>query len=166
MFLEALHDMSNKTTVGELIAAFLEQCGVKTAFGVISIHNMPILDAIGRTVERHLRLAAFMARLQHDAAPDGRQDVAGDVIVRAATEGDVGPNSSREIFLAHFRHTRRRVLAQRFARIYLVSSDPNVHDCLLPCLRRALRTAVKDPSTKLQAKRDHSGLTSFSINAR
>jgi len=46
MFLEALHDMSNKTTVGELIAAFLEQCGVQTAFGVISIHNMPILDAI------------------------------------------------------------------------------------------------------------------------
>ncbi|CAB3720895.1 Acetolactate synthase isozyme 1 large subunit [Paraburkholderia graminis C4D1M] len=46
MFLEALHDMSNTTTVGELIAAFLEQCGVKTAFGVISIHNMPILDAI------------------------------------------------------------------------------------------------------------------------
>jgi acetolactate synthase-1/2/3 large subunit len=46
MFLEAMHDMSNKTTVGELIAAFLEQCGVRTAFGVISIHNMPILDAI------------------------------------------------------------------------------------------------------------------------
>ncbi|SHK22717.1 acetolactate synthase-1/2/3 large subunit [Paraburkholderia terricola] len=46
MFLEALHDMSNTTTVGELIAAFLEQCGVHTAFGVISIHNMPILDAI------------------------------------------------------------------------------------------------------------------------
>jgi acetolactate synthase I/II/III large subunit len=43
---EALHVMSNTTTVGELIAAFLEQCGVKTAFGVISIHNMPILDAI------------------------------------------------------------------------------------------------------------------------
>src|SRR5579875_2334786 len=38
--------MSKTTTVGELIAAFLEQCGVKTAFGVISIHNMPILDAI------------------------------------------------------------------------------------------------------------------------
>lgn len=40
--------MSNKTTVGEVIAAFLEQCGVQTAFGVISIHNMPILDAIAR----------------------------------------------------------------------------------------------------------------------
>jgi acetolactate synthase-1/2/3 large subunit len=35
-----------KVTVGHVIAAFLEKCGVKAAFGVISIHNMPILDAI------------------------------------------------------------------------------------------------------------------------
>lgn len=35
-------------TVGELVARFLEQCGVKAAFGVISIHNMPILDAFHR----------------------------------------------------------------------------------------------------------------------
>ena len=40
--------MSDKTTVGEVIAAFLEECGVGAAFGVISIHNMPFLDAIGR----------------------------------------------------------------------------------------------------------------------
>jgi acetolactate synthase-1/2/3 large subunit len=33
-------------TVGELIVAFLERAGVQTAFGVVSIHNMPILDAI------------------------------------------------------------------------------------------------------------------------
>ncbi len=34
------------TTVGALVARFLEACGVRAAFGVISIHNMPILDAI------------------------------------------------------------------------------------------------------------------------
>jgi acetolactate synthase-1/2/3 large subunit len=34
--------------VGDLVAAFLEECGVATAFGVISIHNMPILDAFAR----------------------------------------------------------------------------------------------------------------------
>ncbi|MHA1538490.1 MAG: thiamine pyrophosphate-binding protein [Alphaproteobacteria bacterium] len=34
--------------VGDLIAAFLESCGLTTAFGVISIHNLPILDAIAR----------------------------------------------------------------------------------------------------------------------
>jgi acetolactate synthase-1/2/3 large subunit len=35
-----------QVTVGHLVAAFLERCDVRAAFGVISIHNMPILDAI------------------------------------------------------------------------------------------------------------------------
>ena len=39
---------TEQITVGELAARFLEQCGVKAAFGVISIHNMPILDAFHR----------------------------------------------------------------------------------------------------------------------
>lgn len=37
-----------KVTVGDVAVAFLERCGVEHAFGVISIHNMPILDAIAR----------------------------------------------------------------------------------------------------------------------
>ena len=32
--------------VGDLIAHALAEIGVTTVFGVISIHNMPILDAI------------------------------------------------------------------------------------------------------------------------
>ncbi|MEQ8696662.1 MAG: thiamine pyrophosphate-binding protein [Bauldia litoralis] len=40
--------MPENTTVGDVIAAYLEACGLTTAFGVISIHNMPILDAIAR----------------------------------------------------------------------------------------------------------------------
>ncbi len=40
--------MSDKATVGEVIMTFLEECGVGATFGVISIHNMPFLDAIGR----------------------------------------------------------------------------------------------------------------------
>jgi acetolactate synthase-1/2/3 large subunit len=53
MFLEVIRTMpeiqapARRMTVGTAIAAFLERCGVKAAFGVISIHNMPILDAIG-----------------------------------------------------------------------------------------------------------------------
>jgi acetolactate synthase I/II/III large subunit len=34
--------------VGDLVARFLAEIGVTTVFGVISIHNMPILDAIHR----------------------------------------------------------------------------------------------------------------------
>jgi acetolactate synthase-1/2/3 large subunit len=40
--------MSDKVTGGEVVAALLERAGVTAAFGVISIHNMPILDAFGR----------------------------------------------------------------------------------------------------------------------
>jgi acetolactate synthase-1/2/3 large subunit len=40
--------LPEQKTVGDLVAAFLEECGVATAFGVISIHNMPILDAFAR----------------------------------------------------------------------------------------------------------------------
>lgn len=40
--------MRDTVTVGAVVAAFLEECGVKAAFGVISIHNMPILDAFAQ----------------------------------------------------------------------------------------------------------------------
>ena len=40
--------MSERVPAGEIVAAFLEAAGVDAAFGVISIHNMPMLDAIGR----------------------------------------------------------------------------------------------------------------------
>lgn len=45
MTIEKIPSNKARITVGELAARFLEQCGVKIAFGVISIHNMPILDA-------------------------------------------------------------------------------------------------------------------------
>lgn len=35
-------------TVGDFVAGYLAEIGVSVAFGVISIHNMPILDAIAR----------------------------------------------------------------------------------------------------------------------
>ena len=38
----------NQTTVGDLLAAFLEQAGVRAAFGVLSVHNLPLLDALAR----------------------------------------------------------------------------------------------------------------------
>ena len=37
-----------EVSVGELTARFLEAAEIRCAFGVVSIHNMPILDAIGR----------------------------------------------------------------------------------------------------------------------
>lgn len=35
-------------TVGALVGEFLQRCNVETAFGVVSIHNTPMLDALGQ----------------------------------------------------------------------------------------------------------------------
>lgn len=40
--------MTTKVTVGEVVARVLEEHGVSDIFGLISIHNLPIADAIGR----------------------------------------------------------------------------------------------------------------------
>lgn len=40
--------MTNSMTVGDLVAAALDRLGVDHAFGVVSIHNMPMLDAVAR----------------------------------------------------------------------------------------------------------------------
>ena len=40
--------MSNDITIGDVVAEFLQAIGVTAAFGVISVHNTPMLDAIGR----------------------------------------------------------------------------------------------------------------------
>jgi len=40
--------MASDYTVGDLVAEFLTACGVSTVFGIASVHNIPMLDAIGR----------------------------------------------------------------------------------------------------------------------
>ncbi|MFC6669854.1 thiamine pyrophosphate-binding protein [Marinobacterium aestuariivivens] len=40
--------MSEQVTVGEVVARILEAHGVANVYGVISIHNLPVADAIGR----------------------------------------------------------------------------------------------------------------------
>ena len=40
--------MNGVYDAGDLVAEFLGACGVTTAFGIVSVHNIPILDAISR----------------------------------------------------------------------------------------------------------------------
>ncbi|VTP66607.1 Predicted dinucleotide-utilizing enzyme [Serratia rubidaea] len=55
--------MSDKITVGEAIARTLEQYAVSAMYGIISIHNLPIADAVGQRGQSALcRRAARRAR--------------------------------------------------------------------------------------------------------
>jgi len=92
MYLEVLHVMSEKTTVGELIAAFLEQCGVQTTFGVISIHNMPILDAIGR--RGNIRYVGARGEAGAVNMADGLARVSGGLGVAFTSTGTAAGNAA------------------------------------------------------------------------
>ncbi|NIE66342.1 thiamine pyrophosphate-binding protein [Burkholderia sp. Ax-1719] len=84
--------MSKQTTVGELIAAFLEQCGVQTAFGVISIHNMPILDAIG--VRGKIRYVGARGEAGALNMADGLARVSGGLGVAFTSTGTAAGNAA------------------------------------------------------------------------
>jgi len=40
--------MSTSYNVGDLVAEFIHQAGVEVVFGVVSVHNIPMVDGIGR----------------------------------------------------------------------------------------------------------------------
>ena len=63
------HDPISKTdTVGDFIAHYLAEIGVSVMFGVISIHNMPILDAVAR--QGRIRFVPARGEAGGEAAED------------------------------------------------------------------------------------------------
>ena len=69
--------------VGDLVAHALAELGVTTVFGVISIHNMPILDAIAR--QGRVRFVPARADIAAALLPDLR---GGDMVVTLGA-GDI-----------------------------------------------------------------------------
>jgi acetolactate synthase-1/2/3 large subunit len=78
-------------TVGEIVAAFLEQCGVTAAFGVISIHNMPILDAVGR--RQRMRFVPSRGEAGAVAMADAYARVHGGIGVAVTSTGTAAGNA-------------------------------------------------------------------------
>ncbi len=83
--------MTESITTGELIARFLESCDVTTVFGVISIHNMPILDAIARRG----KIRFVPARSEQGAAnmADAHARVSGGIGVVISSTGTAAGNT-------------------------------------------------------------------------
>ena len=63
--------MATDYTVGDLVAEFLSACGVTTVFGIASVHNIPMLDAIGRrnTIRFMMARGELAARIWPTAMP-------------------------------------------------------------------------------------------------
>ena len=56
--------LSKLETVSDAIAKYMADIGISVIFGVISIHNMPILDAIAR--QNKIRLTCGLFGYHHE----------------------------------------------------------------------------------------------------
>jgi len=89
-----------ETTGGEAVAAALEMLGVRHVFGIVSVHNLPIYDAIARrgTITpigvRHEQAAAHAA--------DGYARATGELGVVIASTGPGTTNTMTGLFEASF----------------------------------------------------------------
>jgi acetolactate synthase-1/2/3 large subunit len=92
--------MSMEMTGGEAVAAALETLGVRHVFGIVSVHNLPIYDAIARrgTITpigvRHEQAAAHAA--------DGYARATGELGVVIASTGPGTTNTMTGLFEASF----------------------------------------------------------------
>lgn len=89
--------------VGDLVAEFIAACGVKSAFGIISVHNIPMLDA----VQRQGKVGFVMARNEMGAAhmADGYARAAGGLGVVFSSTGPGAANAVGGLVEANFAGT-------------------------------------------------------------
>lgn len=81
--------MTDSYVVGDLVAEFLQAAGVETAFGVVSVHNTPMLDAIGR------RNAIRFVPARGEAGAGSMADAAARVTKKpAAAFSSTGPGAA------------------------------------------------------------------------
>ena len=62
-------DLMKDYNVGDLVSEFLHQIDVKDVFGVVSVHNIPMLDAIGR--RNHIRMIPARGEMGAGHMADG-----------------------------------------------------------------------------------------------
>jgi acetolactate synthase I/II/III large subunit len=79
-------------TVGELIVAYLEKAGVRAAFGVVSIHNMPILDAMH--CRKQIRFVPARGEAGAASMADAYARVSGSLGVVVTSTGTAAGNAS------------------------------------------------------------------------
>ncbi len=118
--------MGQEIPVGDLVAEFLQQIGVATAFGVISVHNIPILDAIGRRNAIRFVPARGEAGAGHMA--DGYARVSGGLGTLITSTGPGAANAAGALIEARFAGSPVLHITGQTATANLDREQGTVHD--------------------------------------
>jgi acetolactate synthase I/II/III large subunit len=92
--------MASDYTVGDLVAEFLSACGVTNVFGIASVHNIPMLDAIGR--RNTIRFMMARGELGGAHMADGYARVNGGLGVIFSSTGPGAANAIGGLIEARF----------------------------------------------------------------
>ncbi len=143
--------MSERPTVGDVVAAFLDACGVGHAFGVISIHNMPILDAIAR--QGRIRFIGSRGEAGAVNMADAAARVGGCLGVAVTSTGTAAGNACGAMVEAQTAGTPVLHLTGQIERDYLDRDRGYIHEARdqLAMLRAVSKAAYRvwSPETAL-----------------
>ena len=92
--------MAETYSVGDLVAEFLAAIGVTTAFGIASVHNIPMLDAIGR--RNTIRFMMARGELGGAHMADGYARASGGLGVIFSSTGPGAANAVGGLIEARF----------------------------------------------------------------
>ncbi len=128
---------------GEAVAAFLESAGVETAFGVISIHNMPMLDAIGR--RNRIRFVPARGEAGAVNMADANARVSGRLGVAFTSTGTGAGNACGALVEAQTAGTPLLHLTGQIETAYLDQDRGYIHEARdqLTMLRGASKAALR-----------------------
>lgn len=118
--------MQTAYTVSDLIAEFLDLCEVETAFGVVSVHNIPMLDAVDR--RDSLRFAMARGELGASHMADGYARASGKLGVLFTSTGPGVANAACGIVEARFASSPVLHLTGQTASAFVDRGMGSVHD--------------------------------------
>ncbi len=147
---------ATRITVGELAVRFLEQCGTKAAFGVISIHNMPILDAFH--VRQKIRFVSSRGEAGACNMADAYARVSGTLGVCVTSTGTGSGNAAGAMVEALTAGTPLIHLTGQIESPYLDRDLGYIHEhpAQLDMLRSVGKAAfrIRNPETALATLRE------------
>ena len=135
--------MSERVAAGDIVAAFLEAAGVDAAFGVISIHNMPMLDAIGR--RNRIRFVPARGEAGGVNMADAHARVSGGLGVAFTSTGTGAGNACGALVEAQTAGTPLLHLTGQIETEYLDRDRGYIHEARdqLTMLRGASKAALR-----------------------
>lgn len=118
--------MAETYTVSDMIAEFLDRCGTDTGFGIVSVHNIPLLDAISQ--RNRMRFVTPRGEMGAAHMADGYARTSGQLGVLITSTGPGAANATSGIVEARFASTPLLHLTGQTSSRFIDRGMGGVHD--------------------------------------